>query len=112
MHKIMIYIANDNNFLDSDVCVEIQLPAVPRKGDILYLTDEQMEVLENKAKSDLKIAKYYAPKWFYGDSCSCKEPKQENLQDLSFEDAMYVRDVVYYGNSEIKIELDDIMYDI
>jgi hypothetical protein len=111
MHKIMIYIANDNNFLDSDVCVEIQLPAVPRKGDILYLTDEQIEVLENKAKSDLKIAKCYFPRWFYGDA-SYKEPKQENLQDLSFEDAMYVRDVVYYGNSEIKIELDDITYDM
>jgi len=25
---------------------------------------------------------------------------------------MYVRDVVYYGNSEIKIELDDITYDM
>jgi hypothetical protein len=104
----MILIKNDYDFLVSDVGVEIQLPAVPRKGEILYLTDEQIEVLENKAKSDLKIAKYYAPKWFYGDSRFCKEPKQENLQDLSFSDAMYVKEVVYYGNSEIiKIELDD-----
>lgn len=113
MYKIMVHINNGDEFLHSAVCVEIQLPAVPRKGEILYLSDEQIDILQNKAKSDLKIAKSYRGKWFNGDSAGCKVLKQKHLQDLDFGDAIYVRDVVFSGDSEfIQIELDDNMRDI
>lgn len=103
----MVYIKNDNEFIDSEVFVEIELPAVPRKGEILYLNEEQYEILENKAKSNLKIAKNYAPEWFYYGSSECQNLKKKNLKDLNFGDAIYVDSVVFTGNSEIiKIELD------
>jgi hypothetical protein len=108
MYKIMVHIKNHNEFIDSDVCVEIELPAVPRKGDILFLNEEQIQILENKAKSNLEIAQNYAPKWFYYGSSGCKEPNENNLKDLKFEDAIYVDRVAFNGNSEIiHIELDD-----
>jgi hypothetical protein len=108
MYKIMVHIKNDNEFIDSEVFVEIELPAVPRKGEILHLTKEQHEILENKAKSNLKIARNYAPEWFYYGSSGCQNPKKKNLKDLTFLDAIYVDSVVFTGNSEIiKIELNN-----
>lgn len=107
MYKIMVHIKNDNDFIDSNVFVEIELPTVPRKGEILYLNEKQQEILKNKVKSDLKIALNYAPKWFYGHSWECKKPKKKNLKDLNFNDAIYVDIVVFTGDSEIiQIELD------
>jgi hypothetical protein len=112
MYKIKVHIKNDNDFLDSNVFVEIQLPAVPRKGEILYLNEEQQEILKKKVKSDLKIAVNYAPKWFYGASSGCENPKEKNLKDLDFGDAIFVNDVVFSGDSEfIQIELDDSIND-
>ena len=108
MYKIKVHINNNNQFLDSDVFVEIELPAVPRKGDNLYLTQEQQEILKNKVKSDLKIAQNYAPKWFYRGSSGCENPKEKNLKDLDFGDAIFVDSVAFTGGSEIiEIELDD-----
>ena len=107
MYKIMIHIKNESTYIDVNVCVQIELPAVPRKGDTLYLDNDLKQVLEDKAKSNLEVARGYAPKWFYGHSYDCKEPKQENLQDLSFHDATNVDSVAFNGNSEIiHIELD------
>ena len=112
MYKIKVYINNYNQFIDSDVFVEIELPAVPRKGENLYLTEEQQEILKNKVKSDLKIAINYAPKWFYGASSGCENPKKNNLKDLDFGDAIFVDSVVFTGGSEfIQIELDDSIND-
>lgn len=112
MYKIKVHIKNDNDFLDSDVFVKIELPAVPRKGEILYLNKIQQEILKKKVKSDLKIAQNYAPKWFYGGSCGCENPKQKNLKDLNFGDAIFVDGVVFTGYSEfIQIELDDTIND-
>ena len=108
MYKIKVHIKNHSDFLDSNVFVEIELPAVPRKTEILYLNEEQYEILENKAKSNLKIARNYAPEWFYYGSSGCQNPKKKNLKDLTFLDAIYVDSVVFTGNSEIiKIELNN-----
>jgi hypothetical protein len=107
MYKIKVHIKNDNDFLDSNVFVEIELPAVPRKGEILYLNEEQQEILKNKAKLNLEIAQNYAPKWFYGASSGCENPKEKNLKDLGFGDAIFVDSVVFSGDSEfIQIELE------
>lgn len=93
--------------MDDNVCVQIELPAVPRIGEIVYLDNDLMQVLEDKAKSNLAVAREYAPKWFYGHSSGCEEPKQENLIDISFGDAVRVDSVSFDANSEIiHVELD------
>lgn len=103
----MIHIKNENIYMDDNVCVQIELPAVPRRGEILYLNDDLKQVLEDKAKSNLAVAREYAPKWFYGHSYNCEEPKQENLIDISFDDAIHVDSVAFNANSEIiHVELD------
>ena len=103
----MVHIKNENTYIDDNVCVQIELPAVPRKGEILYLQNDLKQVLEDKVKSNLEVAREYAPKWFYGHSYNCEEPKQVNLTDLSFDDAINVDSVAFNANSEIiHIELD------
>ena len=61
----MIYISNDNESLDANVGIEIKLPCLPRIKDELFLTNEQISELEEMAKSDLKIAENYFPKYFF-----------------------------------------------
>lgn len=97
----MVHIKNENTYIDDNVYVQIELPAVPRKGEILYLDNDLKQVLEDKAKSNLEVAIKYAPEWFYGHSHNCEELKQENLTDLSFDDAIYVDSVAFHANSEI-----------
>jgi hypothetical protein len=103
MIKIMVHIANYNTYIDENVCVQIRLAAVPRKGEVLYLSEYLQQVLEDKAKSNLEIARNYAPEWFYYGSSGCglRELKQENLKDLSFGDARYVDSVTFIANSDI-----------
>jgi hypothetical protein len=110
MIKIRVHIEFEEGFMDENVFVDIVLPAVPRKGDTLYLTNEMQTELENRAKSDLKIAENYAPQWFYGHSgkylSEIKEWKEdtlkpEHLQDLSFDDANTVSAVAFDADSDI-----------
>lgn len=114
MIKIRVHIENDDVFMDENVFVDITLPAVPRKGETLYLTDEAQTELENKAKSSLIVATPYAPLWFYGHSraqLSDKEWKDdtlkpEHLKDLSFDDANCVSGVAFDANSDmVHVEL-------
>jgi hypothetical protein len=107
MYKIMVHISADNDFNDDRVCVQLELPAVPRKGEILCLGNDIVKILEDKAKADLETAQSYAPKWFYGRSYECSCPKNENLEDLSFSDAMYITSVLFHANSDIiHVEID------
>jgi len=108
MVQIKVHIKSDNDFLDERVSVVINLPVVPRAGETLYLTEELRLELETKARMDLRLAAKYAPKWFYGASSQCREPKPENLKDLSFEDALFVSSVAYFADREIvQLEIDD-----
>lgn len=106
MIKIRVYIENEVDFLCDDVSVSIQLPAVPRVGERIFLTHELKKRLEDMAKSSLDIANNYALEWFYGKSGSdprvkIMEAQEEHLKDLSFGDASVVTHVVYNPNSEI-----------
>jgi hypothetical protein len=110
MKKIRVHIENEDTFLDENVFVDITLPAVPRKGDRLYLTEEAQTELENKAKLSIKVATSYAPLWFYGHTSiylsKIKEWKEdtlkpEHLKDLSFDDANTVSGVAFDANSDI-----------
>lgn len=105
MKTIRVHVSNENDYLDNKV--DIQLPAVPRKGEYLHLPEELRQELEKQACKDLWVAANYAPKWFYAKSYGCTKPGAENLEDLSFSNAVYVSSVAYFANSElIHIEID------
>ena len=106
--QIRVHIASEFFFMNEDVFVDIETLAVPRIGETLYLTTDQLKTLEDKAKIDTEIASGYAPKWFYGKSYNCKNPKKENLKDLNFSDAIYVSNVLHnIRRNKIEIELSD-----
>ena len=106
MITCMIYISNDNESLDANVGIEIKLPCLPRIKDELFLTDEQISELEEMAKSDLKIAENYFPKYFYEGSHLDKEVTKENINNLSFQDVQKVKRVVFFsGDEAINIEI-------
>jgi hypothetical protein len=101
MIKIRVHIHSEESFMDEKVFLDIELPFVPQKGDTLFLTEGQKRDLKIKAISNLIIAKRYSPKWFYGGSFHCINPTEENLEDLSFDDALTVHRVCYYANEDL-----------
>jgi formylmethanofuran dehydrogenase subunit D len=46
MIKVKIYIEHSFYFLDDEVCIEIELLTIPRKGDSIVLSTKQREQLE------------------------------------------------------------------
>ena len=103
MYKVHVHIVCNNEFADRRVFIEVMLPAVPRKGETLFLTEEQKADLENQARKDLSIAKDYFPEWF---NHRVSELTSESLEHLEFEEAMLVVDVAYYtGEDVIHVEL-------
>lgn len=110
--KAVIHIHSENNYMDDDVSSEISLPCLPHIGDILYI--DKFE-LEKKAKRSLLIAGRYA-EWFYGASCKVSQYgenaiKKENLKDLSFSDAIFVRNISFNANEDkVHIEIGDETY--
>ena len=108
MFKIHLHIYAPENFMDRQVSVPIELPFVPQKGDYLFVPEELILKLEEKAKSNLQIARRYAPKWFRRKSFDVQLPEEENLPDLSFADAQTVHAVAYHANSDIiHVEITD-----
>lgn len=109
MIKVRIHIKNENTgSFDNRVCVNVELPASPRKGEVIYLSAELRGQLESKVRANLNVAKDYAPKWFYNASFDCREPNQKDLENFGFDDALFVCSVAYKPNSEVVlVELDD-----
>lgn len=97
MKNIRIHIAGENIYLDRNVYIDIILPFVPRKGEIVELKEDAINELEAKAKKSVGIACRYAPEYFYYHShdLNPSEIKEEHLQDLNFSDCREVEDVVY-----------------
>lgn len=109
MIKCRIHVQCEKDYMDKHVYVEINLPCLPPVGSVLNIGEELKENLKKMAISDIKIATKYAPKWFYNSSFSCSMPKENNLKDLSFDDAAYVSTVSFYANKDyVDIEISDI----
>lgn len=108
MYKIIIHIENKEMFLDNEVSAEITLPHVPRRGEIICIEQSILDLLLEKAKSSINIAMRYAPSWFYPKTETGKMITEADLENLSFDDAIYISQVAYKSNSdEIHIELND-----
>jgi len=107
MIKCRIHIKNDVAFNDDNIHINIKLPALPRKGEIIHIPEELWKLTEY-ARNNREIAKEYFPKWFYGRKYDWQEEiTQEILQKLSFCDAIYVKQVTYTsGEDFVRIELD------
>lgn len=83
--KIAVHIANHATFADLDCHVFINVPAIPPIGSQLYLTTEQQEVLEKNADKSM-----YS-EYLYG----------EQKEYISFDDAVYVKSVLFDCNDEL-----------
>lgn len=86
--------------MDENVFIDTKLPSVPRVGETVYLSEEEQNKLEKKAKSSLDIARTYQ-NWFYGNSFGCENLKEKHLEDLMFDSAITVCAVLYNTNSDI-----------
>lgn len=105
MVSVMLHIYTKHETADMNVCYQIELPAVPRVGECVYLSDEIIESLNVQARSaGVSIAEYYYPEYFYGESkyfsdVSDKKYRinEDDLQNLNFADRVYscVVEVVY-----------------
>lgn len=107
MIKVRIHIESEE-FMDVNVFVDCTLPSVPRKGEVLFITDDMSEELRKKAVKSVDIARIYAPKWFYGKSCGVdsEDVGVDNLINLIFVDAIIATNISYDANSElVHIEL-------
>jgi hypothetical protein len=101
MINVRVHIFNGLEFMDENVFIDIILPAVPRRKDTLYLTEEQMNELEEKAKANIKKIWIYTD-YFYGDCCiSMDRIKEEDLKHFTFCDANSVKYVLFKANSDI-----------
>ena len=98
MIKCKIHIVNDSEIYDENVFVECTLPAVPRKGDTLWLSNGLTGELEQKALKSETLSNYF-PNWFFGHT-----PKEfEDINDecyLSFDDAITVEYVRFDSFSD------------
>lgn len=108
MINVKVYIENEVDFLSDDVSVSFKLPAIPRVGERIFLSNELESELEKMATSSIDIAENYR-NWFYGHSHNVRDGrdiKEENFKDLSFGDASYVTHVVFMPNDDtVYIEL-------
>ena len=103
MVKCRIHIENDGGANDDKVYVDIELPAAPRVGEILFLSGKHQLSLEEMGKKDMKNLNYYL-KWFSGAS----EYKhiEENLKEFGFDDALLVSSVIYSSEENfMRIEI-------
>lgn len=103
MFKVRIHVhTTSSTFFDENVFVDVNLPGIPRKGDYINIGYELLCELESKATSDISIAKDYH-EWFYGKSYGINKAdiKEEDLDDLSFSDAILVQSVQWNPSSNI-----------
>jgi len=97
--ELRICINTANIAFDNDVMVKIDLPFVPTAGDIIYLTNDQREVLREKIIKKGDYISYCS--CFYGKSIDAKKLEDYDIKDLSVEDWIYVEGVAIDAGSGI-----------
>jgi hypothetical protein len=97
MIKAKILVMTDNEVIDISSTI-INIVAVPRKGDFLWLSAQTKEHLRELATKDLETARQFAPTWFYGKSHGVTQGavKQKDVDNLTFDDLNYVDEVMYH----------------
>lgn len=82
---------NDYKFFDPKVCIEITLPAIPRIGECVYLSEQQLRELGEKASQKEVVHKYR----IQGD-------------EVGFDDCITVAQVGYFADEKtIHLSLKD-----
>lgn len=111
MIKVTIHIENDEEYMDEEVCKDVMLQCLPRKGDTFWLNPETEKQFINTIHKNNLYAKYR--KWLYYKSSglsydeilSCD--KELLKEDFSFDDLNIVKSILFKENGEIHIELSD-----
>ena len=78
-----VKIAIHSEFSDADVFITRSMPALPRVGDTFWLSEEDCEELETKAKVAQEAKPFVFRDWMYGNK----------RDELSFEDVLFVSEV-------------------
>lgn len=91
------------------VFLQIHLPAIPRIGETVLISEETIDEFQDWIKKDTKLLKEYFPKWFHNfrkHETFC----DELIEEFSLHEAMVVVDVFYSEKrKEVSIVLDDEM---
>ena len=98
--KTTICVLTPNGYFDEDG-ITIDLPIVPQQGSVLRLTEDQMLLLEAKAKQSNNKESYLM---YWGDKKD--EHLRRDINKLSFDDYIFVKYVNYYvGINEVLVVL-------
>lgn len=115
MIKAKVFVENHEGFTDMPIYCEVEIPAVPSRGDWLILSEDKRKEMEDtlKKKENWKLIPYYS-KWFYGHSrmVGSSNLSEKNLKDFGLDDARIVTDVLFWADKDfICIELSDSLPD-
>ena len=73
--KVVCHIKNDDNYMDKQVCMEIEMPCRPMRGDCLYNVSNQIEKkLDLNDKETYQMLRKNYGSYFYGSGfslCDC-----------------------------------------
>ena len=116
MIKTRIHIKTTNEFMDDSLFILTELPFVPRVGDRIQLSQDMLNELEQKVRSDLDLAKKYINVWTIFD-VKYVEKNPGMLRDIDFEFdlAKYVSHVCIVAGSDIvdiKLKCETSIFDV
>ena len=101
MIKAKILVLTEDEVIN-EVSTTINIVAVPRKGDFLWLSHKTKEHLRELSTKDLETARRFAPTWFYGKSHGVTQEavSHKDIDNLTFDDLNYVAEVMYHEDLE------------
>lgn len=115
--KIRVHIHNRNHYMHKTVYVQIEVDHIPVVGQYMWLINKDQETIKELATASLDTLEDYKT-WVYGDTFTklinsnhTYELQDIDKKNLSFSDAIYVKDVaIMYDEDEKRyishIELD------
>lgn len=111
MIKVTIHIENEYNYMDEDVCKDVELQCLPRVGDTFWMDTETLKTFCDTIHKKNLYGRYR--NWLYCESSnlsyeqirSCS--KTALRKDFDLTDAILVKNILFKENGEIHIELSD-----
>ena len=110
--KVKICINTHEIWFDEEACIELDLPYVPRKDDIIYLSEEQSEMLRQEIIDKILVTGNYFPYrecLGFRDEVTEKELEEDfDLEYLDIEDWIFVGAVsIHTKDNTIVVGLTD-----
>ena len=96
--KVRVYIHGNDAWRDKNVCIDLQLPTTPRKGEFIELSLPELLELEGQAKKSREIA------YRYYDWCRIhtyrpfEEFTEEDVESLTFDQGFLEVENIYMSS--------------